>query len=98
MTSSATPRAALLSAFGCYVIWGFMPLLFMGRHAVGFDALEILAPTLQFAVGVWAGEALTPLRVLSFAFIWGGAGVFAAAALFRHRAAREALKRYAEPV
>jgi chloramphenicol-sensitive protein RarD len=36
--------------------------------------------------------------VISFAFIWGGAGVFAAAALFRHRAAREALKRSAEPV
>jgi len=63
---------------------------------IGF--IQFLAPTLQFAVGVWAGEALTPLRVISFAFIWGGAGVFAAAALFRHRAAREALKRSAEPV
>jgi chloramphenicol-sensitive protein RarD len=63
---------------------------------IGF--IQFLAPTLQFAVGVWAGEALTPLRVISFAFIWGGAGVFAVAALFRHRAAREALKRSAEPV
>lgn len=63
---------------------------------IGF--IQFLAPTLQFAVGVWSGEALTPLRILSFAFIWGGAGVFAAAALFRHRAAREALKRTAEPV
>ena len=63
---------------------------------IGF--IQFLAPTLQFAVGVWAGEALTPLRVTSFVFIWGGAGVFAAAALFRHRAAREALKRSAEPV
>ncbi|HWQ86777.1 EamA family transporter RarD [Brevundimonas sp.] len=57
---------------------------------IGF--IQFLAPTLQFAVGVWAGEALTPLRVVSFAFIWGGAGVFAAAALLRHRAARRALK------
>jgi chloramphenicol-sensitive protein RarD len=48
--------------------------------------------------GLATGEALTPLRVISFAFIWGGAGVFAAAAFFRHRAAREALKRCAEPV
>jgi chloramphenicol-sensitive protein RarD len=63
---------------------------------IGF--IQFLAPTLQFAVGVWAGEALTPLRVISFVFIWGGAGVFAAAAFFRHRAAREALKRTAEPV
>ncbi|MDP3803865.1 EamA family transporter RarD [Brevundimonas sp.] len=62
---------------------------------IGF--IQFLAPTLQFAVGVWAGEALTPLRVISFAFIWGGAGVFATAAWFRHRAAREALKRAAEP-
>jgi chloramphenicol-sensitive protein RarD len=59
--------------------------------------IQFLAPTLQFAVGVWAGEALTPLRVVSFAFIWGGAGVFATAAFFRHRAAREALKRSLEP-
>lgn len=63
---------------------------------IGF--IQFLAPTLQFGVGVWAGEELTTLRVISFVFIWGGAGVFAAAALFRHRAAREALKRTAEPV
>lgn len=62
---------------------------------IGF--IQFLAPTLQFAVGVWAGEALTPLRILSFAFIWGGAGVFAAAAFFRVRAARQALKNAAEP-
>ncbi len=63
---------------------------------IGF--IQFLAPTLQFAVGVWAGEALTPLRVVSFAFIWGGAGVFAAAAYYRVRAARRALKEAAEPV
>lgn len=62
---------------------------------IGF--IQFLAPTLQFAVGVWAGEALTPLRILSFVFIWGGAAVFAAAAWFRVRAAREALKSAAEP-
>ena len=62
---------------------------------IGF--IQFLAPTLQFMVGVWAGEALTPLRVVSFAFIWGGAAVFAAAAFFRVRAARLALKNAAEP-
>ncbi len=62
---------------------------------IGF--IQFLAPTLQFAVGVWAGEALTGLRIVSFGFIWGGAAVFAAAAWFRHRAAREALKSAAEP-
>lgn len=63
---------------------------------IGF--IQFLAPTIQFGVGVATGEALTPLRIVSFAFIWGGAGVFAAAALLRRRAAREALKRSAEPV
>ncbi len=63
---------------------------------IGF--IQFLAPTLQFMVGVAAGEPLTALRIASFAFIWGGAGVFAAAALGRRRAARRALKAAAEPV
>ncbi|GAA0196775.1 chloramphenicol-sensitive protein RarD [Brevundimonas nasdae] len=57
---------------------------------VGF--IQFLAPTLQFACGVWAGEKLTLLRIISFAFIWAGAGVFAAAAFRRSRAAREAIR------
>lgn len=57
---------------------------------IGF--IQFLAPTLQFAVGVWSGEPLTGLRIASFAFIWGGAAVFATAALLRQRAARQALK------
>ncbi len=36
-------RAPFLSALGCYVIWGFMPLLFMGQAAIGFDSAEILS-------------------------------------------------------
>ncbi|RZJ22798.1 MAG: EamA family transporter RarD, partial [Brevundimonas sp.] len=63
---------------------------------IGF--IQFLAPTLQFAVGVWAGEQLTGLRIASFAFIWTGAGVFAAAAFFRQRAARRALKDSAKDV
>jgi len=49
---SAAPRAALVSAFGCYVMWGFMPLLFMGQGALGFDALEILAHRALWAVAI----------------------------------------------
>jgi chloramphenicol-sensitive protein RarD len=63
---------------------------------IGF--IQFLAPTLQFAVGVWAGEPLTGLRIASFGFIWGGAAVFAAAAWLRVRAEREALKASAELV
>ena len=43
--------------------------------ALGF--LQFLAPTLQFGVGIALGEAFTPLRALSFAFIWAGVAVFA---------------------
>ena len=63
---------------------------------IGF--IQFLAPTLQFAVGVWSGEALTSLRIASFAFIWGGAAVFAAGALLRRRAERRALEASAPPV
>lgn len=43
--------------------------------ALGF--LQFLAPTLQFGVGIALGEDFTPLRALSFVFIWAGVGVFA---------------------
>ena len=56
--------------------------------------IQFLAPTLQFAIGVMAGEPFTPLRALSFVFIWSGAAVFALAAWRRSRAPRPA----AEPI
>jgi len=68
----------------------------MPLSTLGF--IQFLAPTLQFAVGVWAGEALTPLRAVSFIFIWGGAAVFATGALMRRRAERRALADSAEPI
>ena len=63
---------------------------------IGF--IQFLAPTIQFGVGVWAGEAFTPMRAISFAFIWLGAAVFAGAAWFRVRAERRALADLIEPV
>lgn len=51
--------------------------------SLGF--LQFISPTLQFAIGVRGGESLTPLRVVSFGFIWSGVAVFAAAALLRAR-------------
>jgi chloramphenicol-sensitive protein RarD len=38
--------------------------------------LQFIAPTISFVIGLMQGEAFTPLRALSFAFIWGGAAVF----------------------
>jgi len=47
--------------------------------------LQFLGPTNGFIIGVAQGEAFTPLRALSFVFIWGGAAVFAYAAWRRSR-------------
>ena len=68
----------------------------MPLSTMGF--IQFLAPTLQFCVGLATGEHFTVLRGVSFAFIWLGAGVFAAAALMRARAARRAAGDAALPV
>ncbi len=60
-----------------------MPLVWLGF-------LQFIAPTLQFFVGVAAGEPFTPLRAIAFGFIWFGAGVFAAGAWLRTRRAAAA--------
>jgi chloramphenicol-sensitive protein RarD len=39
--------------------------------------LQFLSPTVGFCIGVYIGEPLTPLRWLSFLFIWAGAAMFA---------------------
>ena len=55
-----------------------LPLTVMGF-------MQFIAPTLQFIVGLQSGEHMTPLRAVSFAFIWGGAAVFAFGAWRRSR-------------
>lgn len=47
--------------------------------------LQFIAPTLQFFVGIAAGEPFTPLKAAAFAFIWLGVGVFAFGAWRRTR-------------
>lgn len=51
--------------------------------AMGF--LQFIAPSMTFVMGVAQGELFTPLRGVSFAFIWGGAAVFALGAWRRSR-------------
>lgn len=51
--------------------------------AVGF--LQFIAPTIQFLLGVALGESFTPLRALSFVFIWLGVATFAYGAWKRTR-------------
>jgi chloramphenicol-sensitive protein RarD len=38
--------------------------------------LQYIGPTMGFMTGVVTGEVLTPLRAVSFAFIWAGAAIF----------------------
>ncbi|MDB5432588.1 MAG: RarD protein superfamily transporter [Caulobacter sp.] len=51
--------------------------------AVGF--LQFIAPTIGFIIGVAVGEPLTPMRILSFGFIWAGVAVFGYGAWRRMR-------------
>lgn len=51
--------------------------------SLGF--LQFIGPTTGFIIGVAQGEAFTPLRAVSFVFIWSGAAVFAYAAWKRSR-------------
>jgi chloramphenicol-sensitive protein RarD len=60
-----------------------IPLSFMGF-------LQFLAPTISFLIGLVQGEAFTPLRALSFAFIWSGAAVFIYGAWRRSRTVERA--------
>jgi chloramphenicol-sensitive protein RarD len=51
--------------------------------AMGF--LQFIAPTISFVIGLTQGEAFTPARAVSFAFIWCGAAVFLFGAWRRSR-------------
>lgn len=55
----------------------------MPLSAMGF--LQFIAPTIQFLLGVALGESFTPMRALSFTFIWAGVAVFAYGAWKRTR-------------
>lgn len=46
-----------------------IPLSFMGF-------LQFIAPSISFVTGLVQGELFTPLRAVSFAFIWAGAAIF----------------------
>lgn len=66
----------------------------MPLSAMGF--LQFMAPTISFMIGLIQGEPFTPLRALSFAFIWGGAAVFCYGAWRRTRSVAMAEKVIAE--
>jgi chloramphenicol-sensitive protein RarD len=49
--------------------------------------LQFVMPTALFLIAMATGEALTPLRALSFAFIWGGVAVYSVSAWLARRPA-----------
>jgi chloramphenicol-sensitive protein RarD len=53
--------------------------------------MQFISPTLQFAIGLAAGEKVTPLTMASFLFIWAGVAVFALGARRRMVAATRRL-------
>jgi chloramphenicol-sensitive protein RarD len=55
----------------------------MPYSTMGF--LQFLAPSIVFVIGALQGEPLGALRLVSFAFIWAGAIMFAVGALSRKR-------------
>jgi chloramphenicol-sensitive protein RarD len=62
--------------------------------AMGF--LQFISPTISFLIGLVEGEAFTPLRAVSFGFIWAGAGVYAFGAWTRSRALARLARESAE--
>ncbi|MDX2275159.1 MAG: EamA family transporter RarD [Hyphomonadaceae bacterium] len=58
-----------------------LPLILFafGARRVSFvtiGLLQFLAPSIQFAIGLAAGEPFTPLRAMSFGLIWVGLAIF----------------------
>jgi chloramphenicol-sensitive protein RarD len=58
-----------------------LPLMFFafGARRISFAALgmfQFLAPSIQFALGLWFGEPFHPWSVAAFTLIWIGLGFF----------------------
>ena len=83
ISAGSAGLAALLVAGGPITV---VPLLCFALAAkrvslttIGF--LQFLAPTLQFLVGVYYGESLTPARIVCFVCIWAAVLIFSFDAL-----------------
>jgi chloramphenicol-sensitive protein RarD len=43
--------------------------------------IQYIAPSIQFVLAVWKGEAILPVHIVTFAFIWAALGIFVTEAL-----------------
>ena len=75
---SSLGASALLASAGPVTVAPLALFAWCARRlpmsSIGF--LQFIGPTIGFFIGVATGEALTPMRIVSFVFIWGGAAVF----------------------
>jgi len=90
-TSGGMARTALLLLAGPLTV---VPLLFFALAARRLDLsllgmMQFITPTLQFAVSVVYGEALTTAHIVCFSLIWLAVLVFSVD-VWRHRSARRA--------
>lgn len=85
-------RSGMLALTG--VVTALPLILFsVGARRLPLSAIGLinyLAPSLQFLAGLLLGELMTPLRVVSFAFIWLALIVFVTDSLAAERARRQA--------
>jgi len=87
------PATALLLISGAVMTVAPLMLFSWAARRLPYSTMgfiQFLAPTLSFGIGVGQGEPLNALRLLSFAFIWTGAAVFAWGAWVRTRRVRAA--------
>ena len=87
------PGAALLLMLTGPMTVAPLLLFILGARGLSLaliGALQFIAPSLQFAIGVIGGEPFTPAHALTFALIWSGLAVFVAELLwFEHRRRRK---------
>jgi chloramphenicol-sensitive protein RarD len=75
----ANPGTAAMLAFTGLSTATPLVLFAWAARRISFSLLgflQFVGPTIQFAVGYLEGESFTPLRALSFAFIWAGVACF----------------------
>lgn len=78
LQASGIGEFALLATAGAVTI---VPLLFYiigarGLRLTTMGIMQFMAPTLQFAIGIWGGETFTTAHMVTFGLIWAGVATF----------------------
>jgi chloramphenicol-sensitive protein RarD len=83
----ALPNALWLVFTGPVTVFPLVLFSFVAKRlrlsTMGF--IQFVGPTIGFLIGIFMGEPFTPLRALSFGFIWVGVAIFALGAFMRYK-------------